>query len=163
MWETRRLTTLWAFTASYRNNFSFYPNCLVQSHLLPKLILVRWAQPTSRSGARPQNTIGFVIGLTSVWSGLLQNPVAVTGVYGSLRKRRLTRENEKPSLLPWDRTGTPVMWKRPPTAWAMLWPDVDTVGLIWPTQCVQVLLGLCSLKIQDMNYFQNFTLSSDWG
>jgi hypothetical protein len=26
------------------------------------------------------------------------------------------------------------------------------------TQCVQVLLGLCSLKIQDLNYFQNFTL-----
>jgi hypothetical protein len=26
------------------------------------------------------------------------------------------------------------------------------------TQCVQVLLGLCSLKIQDVNYFQNFTL-----
>jgi hypothetical protein len=29
---------------------------------------------------------------------------------------------------------------------------------VWPTQCVQVLLGLCSLKIQDMNYFQNITL-----
>jgi hypothetical protein len=27
-----------------------------------------------------------------------------------------------------------------------------------PTQCVQVLLGLCSLKIQDVNYFHNFTL-----
>jgi hypothetical protein len=26
------------------------------------------------------------------------------------------------------------------------------------TQCVQVLLGLCSLRIQDLNYFQNFTL-----
>jgi hypothetical protein len=26
------------------------------------------------------------------------------------------------------------------------------------TQCVQVLLGLCPLNIQDMNYFQNFTL-----
>jgi hypothetical protein len=26
------------------------------------------------------------------------------------------------------------------------------------TQCVQVLLGLCSLNTQDINYFQNFTL-----
>jgi hypothetical protein len=26
------------------------------------------------------------------------------------------------------------------------------------TQCVQVLLRLCSLKIQDVNYFQNFNL-----
>jgi hypothetical protein len=25
------------------------------------------------------------------------------------------------------------------------------------TQCVQVLLELCSLKIQDVNYFLNFT------
>jgi hypothetical protein len=25
------------------------------------------------------------------------------------------------------------------------------------TQCVQVLLGLCSLNIQDVNYFQNIT------
>jgi hypothetical protein len=25
-------------------------------------------------------------------------------------------------------------------------------------QCVQVLLGLCSLNIQDVNYLQNFTL-----
>jgi hypothetical protein len=26
------------------------------------------------------------------------------------------------------------------------------------TQCVQILLGLCSLKIQHVNYFQNFAL-----
>jgi hypothetical protein len=26
------------------------------------------------------------------------------------------------------------------------------------TQSVQVLLGLCSLRIQDLNYFQNFIL-----
>jgi hypothetical protein len=26
------------------------------------------------------------------------------------------------------------------------------------TQCVQVFLGLCSLKLQDVNYFQMFTL-----
>jgi hypothetical protein len=33
-----------------------------------------------------------------------------------------------------------------------------SVSITTYTQCVQILLGLCSLKIQDVNYFQNFTL-----
>ena len=31
------------------------------------------------------------------------------------------------------------------------------------TQCVQVMLGLCSLKIQEVNYLQNYTASIVWG
>jgi hypothetical protein len=40
----------------------------------------------------------------------------------------------------------------------MLWRTSTYFPCVY-TQCVQVLLGLCSLKIQDVNYFQNFTLS----
>jgi hypothetical protein len=35
---------------------------------------------------------------------------------------------------------------------------LGVVLLLGNTQRVQVLLGLCSLKIQDVNYFQKFTL-----
>jgi hypothetical protein len=31
MWEPRRLTTLWAFTASYKDSFTFFLNMLVTS------------------------------------------------------------------------------------------------------------------------------------
>jgi capsular polysaccharide biosynthesis protein len=41
----------------------------------------------------------------------------------------------------------------------MIWiVTLDVILQNTHTQCVQVLLGLCSLKIQDVNYFQNFTL-----
>jgi hypothetical protein len=37
-------------------------------------------------------------------------------------------------------------------------PEATVIGTSQYTLCVQVLLGVCSLKIQDVNYFQNFTL-----
>jgi hypothetical protein len=38
MWEPRRLTTLWAFTACYRDNFTFYLS-ITCSNLEPALII----------------------------------------------------------------------------------------------------------------------------
>jgi hypothetical protein len=44
------------------------------------------------------------------------------------------------------------------TVLQILYSDYTNHPSSLSTQCVQVLLGLCSLKIQDVNYFQNFTL-----
>jgi hypothetical protein len=42
----------------------------------------------------------------------------------------------------------------PPMSWSSQWflPTGFPTNILY-TQCVQVLLGLCSLKIQDVNYF----------
>jgi hypothetical protein len=61
------------------------------------------------------------------------------------------------------------MIREGPTTWTPCTPDLNPQD-IWNiyckamrraecrTQWVQVLLGLCPLNIQDVNYFQNFTL-----
>jgi hypothetical protein len=93
MWEPRRLTPLWAFTACYRDSFTFTSEC--------NLVITYWRLQTQRSG--------YILGYT--WQiQLRRNVQRKENIHWSLNFKRKKEGKAVPvlywlSTMPWRHIG----------------------------------------------------------